>query len=229
MPPKIAAVPPKIAAVPPKIAAVRLYILLPKWFERLAERAYDGMMGVFGRQSTPRVTQVHQSFNWKEYPDGPPTSNINSKRLKDVLMEVAGPPTTHDPILSKIFDNLYRTDGKVGNGSTAAATRHELATGDKVEGKYHVKKAQQRIVNLQKWVRKNPNARSSDTRAAEDAISDLQNALKFGREIDGIPVKSQIRQQPRARASDAQRIREIRELIDYQKRREELSRWMRRF
>ena len=101
MPPKIAAVPPKIAAVPPKIAAVRLYILLPKWFERLAERAYDGMMGVFGRQSTPRVTQVHQSFNWKEYPDGPPTSNINSKRLKDVLMEVAGPPTTHDPILSK--------------------------------------------------------------------------------------------------------------------------------
>lgn len=40
----------------------------------------------------------------------------------------------------KIFDNLYRTDGKVGNGSTAAATRHELATGDKVEGKYHVKK-----------------------------------------------------------------------------------------
>ena len=89
------------------------YFLLPKWMERLAERAYDGMMGVFSRQSTPRVTQVHQSFNWKEYPDGPPTSNINSKRLKDVLMEVAGPPTTHDPTLSEIFDNLYRTDAMV--------------------------------------------------------------------------------------------------------------------
>ena len=110
-------------------------------------------------------------------PNGSATTNVNSSRLKDDLIRVSERPLISDQELSKEFDKLYRSNATLGSGSTADAVRHELATGNSVGGVWHTQKAKDSIINLQKWVKKNPNANSNDISAAENAIRDLQNAL----------------------------------------------------
>ena len=110
-------------------------------------------------------------------PNGSATTNVNSSRLKDDLIRVSERPLINDPTLSKEFDKLYRPNATVGSGSTADAVRHELATGNSVGGALHTQKAKDSITNLQRWVKKNPNASSNDISAAENTIRDLQNAL----------------------------------------------------
>jgi filamentous hemagglutinin len=61
--------------------------------------------------------------------------------------------------------------------STADAVRYELETGDKVKGKLHSQKARDSIIELQKWLKQNPNASGKDRAAAENVIRDMQNAL----------------------------------------------------
>lgn len=56
-------------------------------------------------------------------------------------------------------------DVKVGNGSTAAAVRHEQATGGLVSGRTHTAKAQGYVLYLERWLL-NTTAATSDARAA---------------------------------------------------------------
>ena len=87
-------------------------------------------------------------------------------------------PDVLDQNLGKILDDLYRTNAKIGSGSTAAAVRHELATGQKVGDRLHAQKATDSVQALQKWLSKNPAAPAGDRAAAENVIKDMQNALK---------------------------------------------------
>jgi hypothetical protein len=79
--------------------------------------------------------------------------------------------------LSGLMDDLYRPGAKVGSGSTAAAVRHELATGAQVGGRSHVQKAGDYARALEDWVRRNPTASPGDRSAAENVARDLRNAL----------------------------------------------------
>ncbi len=98
--------------------------------------------------------------------------------LKDDLRIAMEKPVVSDPSLSIIVDKLYRPDATVGSGSTAAAVREELATGQPVGGAFHSQKARDSIITLQKWLDNNPTARSGDRAAAENIIRDMNNALR---------------------------------------------------
>ncbi|MBX9744835.1 MAG: hypothetical protein K2X08_06470 [Chlamydiales bacterium] len=54
-------------------------------------------------------------------------------------------PYVFDPELYKIVWRAYKPYACVGSGSTAAAIRHKLTTGEKVCGKLHSKKGQELI------------------------------------------------------------------------------------
>ena len=98
-------------------------------------------------------------------------------RYKDALRRAMGKPATRDPKLSRLMDEMWRDNAKIGNGSTAAAVRHELATGKPVGGVFHTQKAQDMIRALEKWLRSNPEATPGDRAAAENVIKDLRDAL----------------------------------------------------
>lgn len=97
---------------------------------------------------------------------------------KDNLRAVMEKPAVSDPTLSRLIDPLYRPNATVGSGSTAAAVRQELATGQPVGGAFHSKKAQDGILALQHWLNKNPTAKPGDRAAAENIIRDMSNSLR---------------------------------------------------
>jgi hypothetical protein len=101
----------------------------------------------------------------------------NFARYKDELRAAMSKPYARDPDLVGYLDELYRPGAQVGSGSTAAAVRHELATGAAVGGRTHSQKARDMIVALQRWLKKNPNCSLGDRAAAENVIRDMQNAL----------------------------------------------------
>ena len=86
-------------------------------------------------------------------------------------------PSIQDPVLAKIIEKLYRKDAKVGNGSTADAARSEIATNQKVGGKWHMEKTSNTAEFLENWLQKNPQATSGDRSAAENILLDLKDAL----------------------------------------------------
>jgi RHS repeat-associated protein len=96
---------------------------------------------------------------------------------KDIMRAAMEKPAVSDPKLAKMLDDLYRPGAKVGSGSTAAAVRHELATGEKVGGVSHSQKAQNYIDGLSNWLRNNPEASPGDRAAAENVMQDMINAL----------------------------------------------------
>lgn len=99
------------------------------------------------------------------------------------LRAAMGKPSTKDPDLSHMMDELYRDNAQIGSGSTAAAIRHELATGAKVGGKEHIQKGEDAVRFLERWLRRQDglpaDARASrnDIAAAENVLKDLQDAL----------------------------------------------------
>ncbi len=93
------------------------------------------------------------------------------------LRAAMGKPYVKDPKLSSKMDELYRDNATVGSGSTAAAVRHELATGQPVGGAFHSQKAKDSIVFLERWLKNNPEATPGDRAAAENVIRDLKDAL----------------------------------------------------
>jgi uncharacterized Zn-binding protein involved in type VI secretion len=101
---------------------------------------------------------------------------VEKKAVKEIRVGIAK-PVVEDVNLSKYMDTLYRPNAKIGNGSTADAVRHELATGEPVGGVFHTQKAQDYSKALQRWLDKNSTASSSDREAAENVLHDLQNAL----------------------------------------------------
>jgi RHS repeat-associated protein len=97
---------------------------------------------------------------------------------KDTLRAAMNKPSVSDPTLAGLVDKLYRPNAKLGSGSTAAAVRHELETGQSVGGAFHSQKATDGIVSLEKWLSNNPTAKMADRAAAENIIRDMRNALK---------------------------------------------------
>ena len=97
---------------------------------------------------------------------------------KDGLRTAMEKPSVSDKNLSRLVDQLYRPNAKIGSGSTAAAVRHELATGQPVGSAFHSQKAQDSIFALQKWLDKNPAASPGDRAAAENIIRDMTNSLR---------------------------------------------------
>src|SRR5690606_24868506 len=104
-------------------------------------------------------------------------SSAKHSKYVDQLRAAMGKPATKDPKLSEIMDKLYRRDASVGSGSTAAAVRSELATGLPTRGRWHSKKARDKIRELERWLRNNPEATPGDRAAAENVIQDMKNAL----------------------------------------------------
>lgn len=107
----------------------------------------------------------------------PAANRADHERYKDDLRAQMEQPHARDPALSGILSQLYRPGAQIGSGSTAAAVRHEKATGGQVGGKEHDQKARDNIVALQRWLRNNPTASPGDRAAAENVIRDMQSAL----------------------------------------------------
>lgn len=86
-------------------------------------------------------------------------------------------PATADPTLTRVMDQLYRPGAQVGSGSTAAAVRHEQATGGTVGGVSHAQKARDYAAFLERWLAMHQDARPGDRAAAENVLLDLRDAL----------------------------------------------------
>jgi RHS repeat-associated protein len=150
----------------------------------VTERRITDMEFVFGEGIKPERVIIRGLWGWiknlfkgkTKSPSG--ASNIiqyqNFKRLLRSLM--SKPPVT-DPDLQKIMSDLYRANATIGSGSTAAAVRQEIATGQPVGGVFHTQKAQDYIIALERWIKNNPLANASDRHAAEQVILDLKDAL----------------------------------------------------
>ena len=87
-------------------------------------------------------------------------------------------PHVSDQKLGGLMNELYRPGANVGSGSTAAAVREELRTGQPVKGFWHSQKAENTIVSLERWLRNNPQATPGDRAAAENVILDMRAALR---------------------------------------------------
>ena len=98
--------------------------------------------------------------------------------MTDALRADMTGPAVADPKLDGLIGPLYRPNATVGSGSTAAAVRQELATGQPVGGAFHSQKAEDSIRALEKWLDKNPEASLGDRAAAENVIRDMRNALE---------------------------------------------------
>jgi hypothetical protein len=99
------------------------------------------------------------------------------EKYKILLRAQMEKPYVVDSTLQKYVNRNYRPNASIGNGSTAAAIRYELATGSKVVNKLHSQKGLEMINKFEKWLRNNPTARAGDRAAAENIIKDLSNAL----------------------------------------------------
>lgn len=89
-------------------------------------------------------------------------------------------PSITDPKLNRIVKSLYKgttNSDRVGDGTTADAVRHERSTSGDVHGKTHSIKARESIRALDRWLRKNPNAREEDRRIAQQERDNLHDAL----------------------------------------------------
>ncbi|MEI8368413.1 MAG: hypothetical protein WCJ31_08250, partial [Planctomycetia bacterium] len=96
---------------------------------------------------------------------------------KHQLRALMSKPHVANADLAGLVDELYRSGARVGSGSTAAAVRHELATGGNVGGRVHSQKARDMITALQKWLKNNPTAPFGDQAAAENVIQDMIDPL----------------------------------------------------
>ena len=102
-----------------------------------------------------------------------------AEKYKDAILKSMNKPNVENPQLQQMVNELFRDGAQVGNGSTAAAVRFELETGQRVGGAWHSQKAQDKITELTRWLSQNSStARTSDVSAASQLIRDLQNALK---------------------------------------------------
>lgn len=78
--------------------------------------------------------------------------------------------------LKNIIKELYHPGSKIGDGSTAAAIKHELKTGELVGGKSHITKGKERLKNLEN-ILNNKNLNIKDRKIAQKLYKDLKKAL----------------------------------------------------
>lgn len=77
--------------------------------------------------------------------------------------------------VKRLIKELYCADNGVGDGGTADAIRHELTTGEKVGGKTHIRKGRERLKQIIKMLRKEPNG--PDAELLRKLKADLEDAL----------------------------------------------------
>ena len=78
--------------------------------------------------------------------------------------------------LKNTIKELYHPGSKIGDGSTAAAIKHELKTGELVGGKSHITKGKERLKNLEK-ILNNKSLNKKDHKIAQKLYNDLKKAL----------------------------------------------------
>jgi RHS repeat-associated protein len=84
------------------------------------------------------------------------------EKYKTVLRSQMEKPYIFDSDLERIINSNYRPSAITGSGSTAAAIRHEIITGEKVCNKFHSQKGKNSITFLESWLKCNPTARQGD-------------------------------------------------------------------
>ena len=80
--------------------------------------------------------------------------------------------------------HVWQQNANAGSGSTADAICMELQTGRPLnlsqgDMRTHEKSIFERILSVQHWIDRHPNASQADVRAATEIIIDLRNALPF--------------------------------------------------
>lgn len=78
--------------------------------------------------------------------------------------------------LKNTIKELYHPGSNIGDGSTAAAIRHELRTGELVGGKSHIKKGRERMKNLENLLN-NRKLNKKDRKIAQKLYDDLKKSL----------------------------------------------------
>ena len=110
--------------------------------------------------------------------DGP-ANRATHEQYVDELRSLMERPIVDDANLEHLIDEMWRPGAQIGNGSTAAAARFELANpGARIGGRQHIEKAENAVRSLERWLRNNPIASISDRAAAENILMDLRNALE---------------------------------------------------
>lgn len=104
--------------------------------------------------------------------DAAKTTDIAGLSKRDRLLSKA----TNQKVKEAV-NQIYRPNAQIGDGGLGDAIRHELATGDLVGGKSHIKKGQERLKNLEN-ILKSENLSPDEERMVRDLIDDLQKALK---------------------------------------------------
>lgn len=90
-------------------------------------------------------------------------------------------PHVADIDLQDFVRELYKgvdSPVKYGSGTTADAIRYEKTTGNRVYGRLHSQKGEDRLRGLDRWLKNHPHATEYDKAAARMMIDDLKDALK---------------------------------------------------
>jgi hypothetical protein len=89
-------------------------------------------------------------------------------------------PDVADAKLNNYVDHLYKGvtyDKRIGDGTTMDAMRHELASGDLVHGKDHVRKGREILRGLERWLRTRTDASDHDRAIAQELVAELKGLL----------------------------------------------------
>ena len=90
-------------------------------------------------------------------------------------------PDVSDPKLSNYVDQLFKgvdNPKRIGDGTTMDAIRHELRTGETVHNRRHVIKGGETLRGLERWLRQNPDAPTSDRSIARKLADEIREALQ---------------------------------------------------
>ena len=78
-------------------------------------------------------------------------------------------------VVKNIVKELYRPNAAVGDGGTADAIRKQIATGELIGERNHIRKGRERVRQIEKVLSKNPN--HPDKELLERLRNDLIDAL----------------------------------------------------
>jgi hypothetical protein len=78
--------------------------------------------------------------------------------------------------LKNVVNELYRPNARIGDGGTAAALRHEIATGLRIGQKNHLTKAREKVKNIQRIIERETLSQQ-DLEIALQLLEDLLDAL----------------------------------------------------
>jgi RHS repeat-associated protein len=91
-----------------------------------------------------------------------------------------GAPTAINDRLQKILNYIFKgatNPSRTGDGSTMAAIRTELASGESTFGKWHSGEGTKLVRMLEEWLESSPVADGSDVSLAKQYLQDMKDAL----------------------------------------------------